>query len=183
MGAIQQLASDLAIDERTLRRAVADGTLHCHRPGPRRLRLAVGEREYLSTHWPLLGSLRQVLRTERRVELAVLYGSIARGDEDDDSDLDLLVAFSAERPSDAGRLGIRLGRVAERRVDIARLEQVEGNAPLLLDRILEEGRVMCDRGGLWPTLRGRPRAIRARARRDYRRQMIGAQDAIVEIVG
>jgi predicted nucleotidyltransferase len=180
---VQQLASDLAIEERTLRRLVAQGTLRCHRPTPRRLRLAAGEHEYLDNHWGMLSALRRAMRTERRVELAVLYGSSARGDEDDDSDLDLLVSFADEQPSDANGLASRLERRVERRVDVARLGRVEANAPLLLDRVLDEGRVITDRGALWPGLRERRRAIRARAERDYRRQMIGARQAIAELCG
>ena len=181
MGAVQQLAADLGAEERTLRRAVSQGTLHCHRSTPRRLRLASGERQYLMGHWKLLAGLRRALRTERGVELAVLYGSVARGDEDQGSDLDLLVSFSGNRAPDAVGLAMRLQHVAGRRVDVARLERVEADAPLLLDRILEEGRVLVDRGERWQQLRGRRRAIRARAQRAYRRQMAGARQAIGEL--
>jgi hypothetical protein len=86
---IQELAANLDVEERTLRRAVAQGALRTSRSGPRRLQLAPGEREYLRTHWPLLSGLRRTLRTEHDVRLAVLYGSLARGDEDAGSDLDL----------------------------------------------------------------------------------------------
>lgn len=181
MRVVQQLATDLGAEERTLRRAVSQGTLRCSRSTPRRLRLAAGEREYLLGHWELLAKLRRALRTERRVELAVLYGSVARGDEDAGSDLDLLVSFAGDRASDAFELAARLQRVVGRRVDIARLERVEADAPLLLDRVLEEGRVLVDRTGRWPRLRERRRAIGARAQRSYRRQMAGAQRAIAEL--
>jgi predicted nucleotidyltransferase len=181
MGAIQQLAVDLGAEERTLRRAVAQGTLRCRRTTPRRLRLAAGEREYLRGHWKLLAELRRALRTERSVELAVLYGSVARGDEDAGSDLDLLVSLAGDRPFDAVGLATRLGRVAGRRVDVARLERVEANAPLLLDRVLDEGRALVDRAGLWQGLRERRRAIHARAQRAYDRQMAGARQAIAAL--
>jgi predicted nucleotidyltransferase len=182
MGPIQQLARDLGAEERTLRRAAAHGTLQAYRPGPRRLRLARGEREYLRTHWELLSQLRQALRTERKVRLAVLYGSLARGEEDAGSDLDLLVSL-AGNPYPAGLdLAVRLGGATGRRVDVAQLPQVEERAPLLLDRILEEGRVLVDRDGQWPQLRKRRRAIRARAQRAHRRQMAAATRAIQELV-
>jgi excisionase family DNA binding protein len=42
MGVIQELASELDVGERTLRRAVAQGALRATRSGPRRLRLAPG---------------------------------------------------------------------------------------------------------------------------------------------
>lgn len=178
MGAIQDLAVDLAVEERTLRRAVAQGTIRCWRPGPRRIRLDPGEESYLSEHWSLLADLRQALRTERSVRLAVLYGSVARGDEDSGSDLDILI--------DDGSFGsfplaTRLGGVAGRDVDIARLDRVQKSAPLLLARVLDEGRVIVDRDGIWQDLYRHRRAIRARAQRSYRRQMDEAAQAIAEL--
>jgi predicted nucleotidyltransferase len=183
MGAIQELAADLDVQERTLRRAVSQGAFRASRIGPRRLALAPGERNYLRGHWPLLSELRRALRTEHSVRLAVLYGSLARGDEDGGSDLDLLVSFVSDRPSAAFKLAGRLERVSGRRVDLARLERVEAEAPLLLDRVLDEGRVLIDRDGQWDRLRERRSAIRARARRDHRRQMTGAEKAIEELTG
>jgi len=181
MGLIQELALDLGAEERTLRRAVSQGTLRAHRPQPRRLRLAPGEREYLRTHWQLLSELRQALRTERDVRLVVLYGSVARGDEDAGSDLDLLVCLADDRPVSDYRLATHLENVIARKVDVVRLARVEADAPLLLDRVLEEGRVLVDRDGRWQELQGRRRAIRARAQRAYRRQMAGAGQAIEEL--
>jgi predicted nucleotidyltransferase len=181
MGVLQELAADLDAEERTLRRAVSQGTLRASRSGPRRLRLAPGEREYLHAHWPLLSGLRRALRTEQGVRLAVLYGSLARGDEDADSDLDLLVSFAEDRPSTGVELAVRLERANDRRVDIADLRRIEARVPLLLDRVLDEGRVLVDRDGQWRPLRERRRAIRARARRDHRRQMAGARRAVEEL--
>lgn len=181
MGVLQELAVDLDVQERTLRRAASQGTLRARRSGPRRLALAAGEREYLRAHWPLLSGLRRALRTEHGVRLAVLYGSLARGDEDAGSDLDLLVSFADDRPSAAFELAVRLQRVSARRVDVARLERVQEQAPLLLDRVLDEGRVLIDRDAQWRLLRERHGAIRARARRDHRRQMAGAACAIEEL--
>jgi predicted nucleotidyltransferase len=181
MGVLQELAVDLDVEERTLRRAVSQGTLRASRSGPRRLRLAAGEREYLRAHWPLLSGLRRALRTEQGVRLAVLYGSLARGDEDADSDLDLLISFAEDRPSVGVELSVRLERASGRQVDIADLERVEKRAPLLLDRVLDEGRVLVDRDGQWRMLRERRPSIRARARRAHRRQMAGANRAIEEL--
>jgi predicted nucleotidyltransferase len=179
MGLIQDLAHDLGADERTLRRAVTQGTLRARRPGPRRLRLDPGEAAYLRAHWRLLAELRRALRTERRIRLAVLYGSLARGDEDADSDLDLLVSLAGEF---AGMDPyVRLRDLTGRRVDVAHLDRVEANAPLLLDRVLDEGRVLIDRDRLWAQLREHRHAIRARARRAYRRQMAGASQTIAEL--
>ena len=178
MGPLQELARELGAEERTLRRAASQGTLRAHRPGPRRLRFAPGEREYLRAHWQLLSRLRGALRTERGVRLAVLYGSLARGEEDADSDLDLLVSLAGDRLTPGLDLAVRLERVSGRRVDIAHLPRVEVGAPLLLERVLDEGRVLVDRDGDWPALRERRRAIRARAHRAHRRQMAAASAAI-----
>jgi predicted nucleotidyltransferase len=122
---IQELAADLDVQERTLRRAASQGALRGSRSGPRRLALASGEHDYVRTHWPLISELRRALRTEQGVRLAVLYGSLARGDGDSGPDLDLLVSLGGDRPSVAFRLASRLERVSGRRVDIARLERVE----------------------------------------------------------
>jgi predicted nucleotidyltransferase len=178
MGVIQELAADLNAEERTLRRAVAQGTIRCRRPGPRRIRLGPGEESYLRTHWDLLTGLRRALRTERGVRLAVLYGSGARGDEDAGSDLDLLVHLAPDAPHGPTALATRLIAVAAREVDIAQLDRIEAGAPLLLARVLDEGRVIVDRDGMWAGLQHRRRAIHARAKRSYGRQMNEAADAI-----
>jgi predicted nucleotidyltransferase len=183
MGPIQQLAADLDTDERTLRRAVSQGTIRCRRLGPRRLSLDSVEHDYLRDHWQLLSEFRRALRTERRVRLAVLYGSLARGDEDESSDFDLLVSLAKSRPLESVSLAMGLERTTGRHVDLAHLPRIESDAPLLLDRILDEGRVLVDRDGLWQPLRARRRAIRARAKRSHRRQMSSAERAIEELIG
>ncbi len=183
MGALQDMAVELHAQERTLRRAAAQGTLRAQRVGPRALNLQDGEREYLHGHWPLLASLRSGLRNEQRVRLAVLYGSLARGDEDEGSDLDLLVSLADNRPGAGTRLAVRLQRLTGRRVDIALLERVERTAPLLLERVLDEGRVLVDRDGQWRELCDRGPTIRARARRSYRKQMADAASAVEAIIG
>jgi predicted nucleotidyltransferase len=129
----------------------------------------------------LVADLRGALRTEHGVRLAVLYGSLARGDEDAGSDLDLLISFADARLSAGVELAVRLQPVTGRPVDVAHLERVEADAPLLLDRVLDEGRVLVDRDGQWRLLRERHSAIRVRARRDHRRQMAGAARAIEEL--
>ena len=129
----------------------------------------------------LVADLHRALRTEHDVRLAVLYGSLARGDEDAGSDLDLLISLADKRPSAGLELAIRLEPVAGRQVDVAHLERVEADAPLLLDRVLDEGRVLVDHDGQWRLLRERHSAIRVRARRDHRRQMASAARAIEEL--
>jgi len=129
----------------------------------------------------LVADLHRALRTEHDIRLAVLYGSLARGDEDAGSDLDLLISLADKRPSAGLELAIRLEPVAGRQVDVAHLERVEADAPLLLDRVLDEGRVLVDRDGHWRLLRERHSAIRARAGHEHRRQMASAARAIEEL--
>jgi len=183
MSTIQELAADLDVEGRTLRQAASHGTLRASRDGSRDLRLAPGERDYLRAHWPLLSELRGALLPEHGVRLAVLYGSLARGVEDSDSDLDLLVSLADGGSSAGFELAVRLKRVSGRRVDIAHLARVEAQAPLLLDRVLDEGRVLIDRDGQWGQLCERRSAISVRARRDHSRQMAGAARAIRELTG
>ncbi len=175
------MAAELGAEERTLRRAVAQGTINCRRQGPRRTKLAAGEADYLREHWELLFDLRKALRTEHKVRLAVLYGSVARGHEDTGSDLDFLVALSDDAPAVVTGLAARLSHVGGRDADVARLGRIESSTPLLLDRVLEEGRVLVDRDGIWGELSSRSRSIAARAKRSYRRQMSEAAQAIEEL--
>jgi predicted nucleotidyltransferase len=183
MATIQELTVDLAVEVGTLRQAASQGTLRVSGNKSRDVQLAIGEREYLCAHWPLLSELCEALLPEHDVRLAVLYGSLARGDEDAGSDLDLLVSLADDRVSAGFELAGRLKRISGRRVDIARLARVEAQAPLLLDRVLDEGRVLIDRDGQWEQLCERRSAIRARARRDHGRQMAGAALAIKELTG
>lgn len=146
------LAEDLGADERTFRRAARRGAIRCRRPGPRQLELDPGELAYLRSHWPLLQRLTRMLRTERNVHLAVLYGSTARGDDRGDSDVDLLVAFRVRATGAATALARRIERTLERAVDVAEIAAIERDAPLLLLRALDEGRVLVDRLDTWPEL-------------------------------
>ena len=131
--------------------------------------------EYLRDHWELLSALTGALRTEANVSLAVLYGSVARGDERADSDVDLLIALREDRPGAASALAQRLARAVGRSVDVARLDRVERQAPLLLLDALDEGRVLVDRDERWPSLRARRVQVRRAARRD--RELARAQAA------
>jgi predicted nucleotidyltransferase len=159
------LARELGVDGRTLRRAATDGAIHCERVSARRQHISEDERRYVVGHWPYLAALRRALRTEPNVRLAVLYGSMARGDDTPDSDLDLLVALSEDAPTAAVRLAVRLERALGRRVDVARLNRIEETAPLLLLRAIDEGRVVLDRDREWNDLRARRGEIARRARR------------------
>ena len=146
------LAREVGADERTLRRAVERGAIRCRRPGPRRLELAEGELDYLRTHWGLVRALTGVLRTEPNVRLAVLYGSMARGEDRRDSDVDVLVEMNPDASEAVRGLADRLERALGRDVDVARLDRARESAPLLVLQALEEGRVLVDRDECWRSL-------------------------------
>ncbi len=178
MSQLGDLAEDLSVDERTLRRAAAQGTLRAERLSPRKLTIAPGEAGYLRRRWALLAALRGALRTEPNVAFALLFGSAARGEDGADSDVDVIVALR-DHSLDAmvelqGRLERRLGR----KVDALSVEAASSN-DLLLAMAVEEGRVLVDRIRLWPKLRSELDELRARAARRMgsdRRQALAAID-------
>jgi predicted nucleotidyltransferase len=177
------LAEDIGADERTLRRATERGTVRARRPGPRQLELAAGELDYLRSHWQLLHKLTQALRTERNVRLAVLYGSVARGDDRPDSDVDLLVELRNSAPGVTSAPAARLERALGRPLDVTEVERVERDAPLLLLYALDEGRVLVDRDTRWPALLARrAEIVRAalKAERSERRAMEESWRMLVE---
>jgi predicted nucleotidyltransferase len=160
MTVLHEVAEQIGAHERTLRRGLVDGLLRGRRPSARTVELAPGEVAYLRANWPLLAALREALRSERSVRLAVLIGSAARGSLSKGSDVDLLVELDADwRTQD--RLRERLARAAGRPVDLVAVDAAEKD-PLLLDAALRDGRVLIDRDGRWASLRAR-RAEVARA--------------------
>jgi predicted nucleotidyltransferase len=179
---LNDLAHELGADERTLRRAVTDGTVRCERLGPRKRYVSDEERRYILEHWPLFAALRRALRTEPNVRLAVVYGSIARGDDTPDSDLDLLVSLAEDRPDTAVKLAVRLERTLGRDVDVARLSRVKDSAPLLLLQALDEGRVVLDRDHQWEQLRTQRANIARRARRSHAARRRRARISINELL-
>jgi predicted nucleotidyltransferase len=181
MGAVSHLAAELDAPERTLRRAVADGTVRTRRLSTRRLRLADGEADYLRAHWELLARLRSAFRTESRIRLAILFGSMARGDGDAASDIDLLVDCIEDDPLYRLRLGHRLERRIGRPVDVAVVERTESRDPFFFLQALDEGRVIVDRDHRWPGFLERRPAIYRRAMRSYRQQLKRAQAAVDDL--
>ncbi len=164
MNELADLAQELGVHERTLRRGLKEGLLHGERPTPRSVELARGERAYLRGHWELLRSLRATLRTEPNVRLAVLIGSAARGRLRADSDIDLLVALADDDRRRMDALRARLERAAGRPVDLVSIESAAAR-PLLLHDALREGRVLVDRGARWPALLAEEPDVAARAER------------------
>jgi predicted nucleotidyltransferase len=179
---LSDLADELGADARTLRRAAADGTIRCERMSARRQHVDEHERHYATEHWPLLSTLRRALRTEPNVRLAVVYGSVARGDDTPGSDLDLLVSLGADRPDTAVKLAVRLERAVGREVDVARLNRIEDAAPLLLLEALDEGRVLLDRDGEWAGLKARRGEIARHARHAHEARRRRARASVRELL-
>jgi predicted nucleotidyltransferase len=158
------LAREVGVHERTLRRAVAEGSVRADRPSPRTLKMSLSEREYVRRSWKLLSALRTALRTEHNVRFALLFGSAARGTDAPGSDADVLVSL---RDPDLGRiveLSAKLTAATGRRVDVIRLEDAQGEPSFLAD-VIADGRVLVDREGLWSRLRSREASLRRAGRR------------------
>jgi hypothetical protein len=171
------LANEIGVNERTLRRAVNEGALRASRPSPRTLELPVSESLYIRRRWPLIAKLRTVLRTERNVRLAFLFGSAARGEDTEQSDVDVIVDLrdpSLDRVFDLER---KLESILDRSVDVIRLEDAEDD-PTFLANALAVGRVLVDRGGAWPELMDRLPGLRRRGRR---RDLKRKRDALAGI--
>ena len=151
---LRELAGHLDLPERTVRRAAAEGLIHGRRESARRFLTTLSEENYLRQHWGLLSDLRDALRTEPNVRLAVLFGSAARGEALEHSDLDLVVSMenpTARRVAGVtARLEARLGRD----VQLVRGEDAE-MAPLLARDVLGDGRVLTDRDDQWAEVRKR----------------------------
>lgn len=164
MTALDFVAKQVGVNERTLRRAVSEGTLRASRPSPRKLVLPFSEDRYVREHWPLIAKLREALRTEHNVRFAMLFGSTARGDDTEHSDVDVIADL---RDSDFMReidLSLKLEDAVGRSVDVVDLKDAEDD-PTFLAMALEDGRVLVDREGIWARLRRREATLRRRGQR------------------
>ena len=152
---LDQLASEIGVSGRTLRRAGERGTIRATRASPRVIMITAAEYRYVRGHWPLLERALQVLRTRPDVRLAVLFGSLARGGETPTSDIDLLVRVRggwSERAEAALALEDSLGRPGQ-------LVDLDSAPALLLADALRDGRVLADRDGDWARLQRRARSV------------------------
>lgn len=171
-----ELARDLQVSGRTLRRAVELGTLRGTIPRSG-IVLPVGERVYARRSWHLIAALRRALRTEGNVRFALLFGSAARGDDDDASDADLIVDLRDSSAERVGDLTIKLGSASNRPVDVVRLSDASTDPAFLADAIAE-GRVLVDRDLRWTRLRGREPSLRKAGERQHAARLQAAFDEI-----
>jgi predicted nucleotidyltransferase len=96
------------------------------------------------------------------VRLAALYGSAATGEDTERSDIDLLVALDRDSESAFAGLHRRLQDSFGRPVHLVRLDDARQSSSLLAD-VLDEGRVLIDRDGVWPALQAQTSTITALA--------------------
>jgi predicted nucleotidyltransferase len=111
--------------------------------------LTDSETAWVRSHWALAGRLRAVLRTEPNVALAVLFGSMARGDDvHEGSDVDLLVALRTPSPDALHLLYRRLSERLEMDLQLVPLDTARRD-PRLMSEVLRDGRPLVDRRGMW----------------------------------
>jgi uncharacterized protein len=115
-----------------------------------------------------LSRLLEALRNQPNVRLAVLFGSVARGDETPESDLDLLVVLERDGLHERAAVADVLRAASGRRVQLVSIDQAE-QSPLFLVDVLVHGRVLVDRDDEWERLCGRRPQIERRAREEDRR--------------
>lgn len=182
MNALRLVAEQVGANERTLRRAVSEGSLHATRPSPRTIEMSVSERDFIRRKWPLLSALRALLRTEPNVRLALLFGSTSTDRDTADSDVDLLVQLREPNFERLLDLGAKLEAVIGRRVDLVELRDAETD-PALLARIVGEGRVLVDRDRRWPQLRDNEERLRRRGARRETARIRSALAGIDRLLG
>jgi len=180
-----QIAREVGVHERTLRRAVSEGALRARRPSPRTLEMSVGESIYARRRWPLLAKLRGALRTERNARFALLFGSAARGEDTERSDVDVIVSLRDPSYSRLADLQLKLEQAVGRSVDVVLLEDAEDD-PTFLATALEDGRVLVDREEAWARLRRREAELRLRGSRldaEHRKEALARADRFLAARG
>ncbi len=175
--ALADTAAALGCSERTLRRYVNAGALRGRRLTPRGVEISHEEQSYLESHWTLLATLKAALRTERDVRLAVLFGSNAVGDDHADSDVDVLIVHRSARQRALSSVASRLRDALGTPVHTVSLEQAQSSPSLLAD-ILQEGRPLIDRDGIWLELTAQYDDILTRARQEDQAIASSARETI-----
>jgi predicted nucleotidyltransferase len=181
MSATLELTRELNVSDRTLRRAISRELLRGVRRSANKLEISGEEREYIRSHWGLLQALVAVLRTEPGVEAAILFGSAAKGTDRANSDVDLAVQLRGDARTFLPALERRVGRAVSRPVHIVLLDDALTNGRFALE-ILDNGRPLTDRGGVWTSLRQRRRSLARKATAQAaarEREMIAAWETLV----
>jgi predicted nucleotidyltransferase len=181
MSVTLELARELDVSDRTLRRAVSRELLRGVRRSTNRLEISPQEQAYVRSHWGLLQTLVAALRTEPGVEAAVLFGSVAKGTDSAGSDVDLVVELRGEANTSVPALERRVSRTVGRAVHIVRLQDALADGRFALE-IVDYGRPLTDRGEVWATLKHRRASLarKAGAQASAReREMVAAWETLV----
>ena len=109
--------------------------------------LASGEAEWLQSHASLLSALQDALEQEPTVRLAFIFGSQAKGTNQPDSDLDLVIDVAGD--SDYGQIHRHLSSRLGLQVDLFLLSWLE---PAYLAPMLEVARCVLDKDNWWSNL-------------------------------
>ena len=125
----------------------------------------------------LFDCLLAALRAQPNVRLAVVFGSVACGDENARSDLDLLVELRNDGSGARAELREQLEASAGKRAQLVGLDEAE-YSPLLLADVLRDGRVLVDRDGGWRKLKRRASSIKRQAQEADRRLDEAAWEAL-----
>jgi predicted nucleotidyltransferase len=176
--ALTRLADEVGVSERTLRRAVGDDVIRARRPSARRLVVSEREAAWIRSHWSLVAALRAALRTEPNVQVAVLFGSVARGENIAEiSDVDLLVELRRPAPGAVEALRQRLSGHVAGDLQLVPLGATL-DSPRLLAEILRDGRPLVDREDAWRGLRAQARRTQVLADRLADGSRAGARAAL-----
>lgn len=175
---LTELARDVGVSERTLRRAVGSGLIRAQRPSARHLLLPDAEAAWIRSHWPLIGRLLATLRTEPNLQLVALFGSVSRGDEVRGvSDVDLVVELRHPHPGTMEALRGRLNEHVKPEVQLVPLQVVQRDPHLFIE-VLRDGRPLVDRSGQWPALQAQAGQAEAQAEQTGREIRAGTEAAI-----
>jgi predicted nucleotidyltransferase len=176
--ALGRLADEVGVSERTMRRAVASEVIRAPRSGGGGIALSDAEEAWVRRHWHLVNALRAAMRTEPNVELAVLFGSVARGDDIAGiSDVDLLIGLRRPAAGALEQLRVRLDRRLAVAVQLVPVDGAQRN-PRLLSEILRDGRPLVDRASAWTRLRAKGEAVKVQAERQRGERRSEARGAL-----
>lgn len=101
----------------------------------------------------LLERLRQQIGGSPEIQLAVLFGSTARGTDRPGSDVDLGILLAPYSPALRFKVEAQLGRAARRAVHVVLLDEAP---PLLRFEISRDGVLLFERGeSLWSEFRAK----------------------------
>lgn len=114
--------------------------------------------------------------------MAVVFGSVARGDDDAESDVDLLVALRDPGLRAQVALVERLRERTGLMLEAVALEDAL-RRPSLMVEILRDGRVLVDRDARWPELSLQMKRIRAQAKHDRKLLADRARQATAAFAG